>query len=54
MSGYGDLISSRLRIGREHSDFMFRLPRTMPDRGPTSVVLVLHGDQPDVTGQIHA
>ncbi|MFF4797260.1 alpha/beta hydrolase family esterase [Streptomyces sp. NPDC001351] len=52
MSGDGELVAGQLRIGGRHRDFAVRLPRAAPDDRPMPLVLVLHGHQWNVTGQI--
>ncbi|MEV8541199.1 alpha/beta hydrolase-fold protein [Streptomyces sp. NPDC051572] len=52
MLGDGDLVACELRIGGRHRRFTVRLPHAASDDRPMSLVLVLHGNQWNVTGQV--
>lgn len=52
MSAGHDLVVGELKIGGRSRDFAIRLPREAPHERTMSLVLVLHGNQWNATGQI--
>ncbi|GAA4614501.1 PHB depolymerase family esterase [Actinoallomurus liliacearum] len=52
MATDGDLVTGELRIGGGDRHFTIRLPRAAPDDRRIPLVLVLHGNHPDLGGWI--
>src|ERR1700678_935046 len=47
-----DVMTEELRVGDRDRTFTIRLPRAQRDDRPAPLVLVLHGNDPNATGQM--